>query len=111
MKNFKEIEKTAKDYFFHDLPVIGDPDLLKLIDKVLICDWEGNVTSIVDSLDLIAANNFEPRDKGMPGVYGCNKHGYVIASIVRYKGESKSLDPKEQNEHYAVWSAKHTGNY
>lgn len=111
MKNLKETTSVVKEYFFHELPVVGNPELLKIIDKVIVCDWDGNAIGLVDSLNSIALNNFEPRDKGAPGIYGCNKYGNVIASVTLYKGEPKSLDPKEQNKHFAVWGVKHTGGY
>lgn len=93
---------------YREYPVLGDSfNLLPLLKQTILVNWGGHAYRIAGPPDTLALHDFDPQDKGIPGVYGINPDGYVVCSITLYPGDKYSGNPVEKKPHWQfLWTDK-----
>jgi len=89
-------------YTYRGLPAIGfGTKVFDEIKNTIVCDWEGRAVQIGTHPDKFKdVHYFSPGDKGIPRVYGCDKTGRAIVSIVMYSGDYRSANLVEREPHF-----------
>jgi len=82
-----------KDIVIHGLKVNGKTDLLKQC-KFFIYTWDGYAERLFKAKDILSSNVhiswFEQADKGGPSLFGVDKNGVVICSLLYYYEQQSS---------------------